>query len=162
MVVMGRVTAPHGVLGWIRVRAFTEAADGLANYPLWWLGGEDGWVSWKVEAVECHRQGLAAKLEGCDDRNVAAGLAKLDVAVPRKSLPENKSGEYYWTDLIGLDVLNLQGEALGTVASLIETGANDVLLVDGDRERLIPFIGPVVVEVDLAEGRLMVDWALDY
>lgn len=162
MVVMGRVTAPHGVLGWIRVRAFTEAADGLANYPLWWLGGEDGWVSWKVEAVEFHRQGLAAKLEGCDDRNVATGLAKLDVAVPRKSLPENKSGEYYWADLIGLDVLNLQGEALGTVASLIETGANDVLIVDGDRERLIPFIGPVVVEVDLAGGRLMVDWALDY
>ena len=159
---MGRVTAPHGVLGWIRVRAFTEAADGLASYSRWWLGGQADWVPWNVEAVETHRQGLAAKLEGCDDRNAAIALAKFDIAVPREALPETAAGEFYWADLIGLAVWNVQAEALGTVTSLIETGANDVLVVTGDRERLIPFVASVIVEVDLAGARLKVDWASGY
>jgi 16S rRNA processing protein RimM len=166
MVVMGRVTAPHGVLGWVRVQAFTEARDGLAEYPVWWLRGSDGWVRWKVEAVARHSQGLAAKLEGCDDRDAAEELAKLDIAVPRDALPETGAEEYYWADLIGLEVLNVQGEPLGTVVNLIATGANDVLVVQGDRERLIPFIASVVIEVDKgdgqARGRLIVDWGLDY
>lgn len=161
MVVMGRVVAPHGVRGWIRVRAYTEAADALASYPRWWLGGQADWAPWQVEAVECQTQGLAVKLEGCDDRNAAAMLTKLDIAVPRAALPKTEADEFYWADLIGLNVLNVEGEALGTVASLIETGANDVLVVRGDRERLIPFIAPVIVEVDLAGARLRVDWASD-
>lgn len=162
MVVMGRVTAPHGVRGWIRVRAFTESADGLASYPQWWLGGEAGWVPWNVEAVEPCRQGLAAKLQGCDDRDAALALAKIDIAVPRAVLPGIEADEYYWDDLIGLAVSNVDGEAFGTVTSLLETGANDVLVVTGERERLIPFIAPVIVEVDIAGGRLKVDWTADY
>ena len=159
---MGRVTAPHGVRGWIRVRAFTESADGLANYPRWWLGGQAGWVSWHVEAVEPHRQGLAAKLEGCEDREAAAALAKFDIAVPREALPKVEADQFYWDDLIGLAVSNVEGVGLGTVTSLLETGANDVLVVTGERERLIPFVAPVIVEVDLAGARLRVDWGPDY
>ncbi|HQR51777.1 MAG TPA: ribosome maturation factor RimM [Burkholderiales bacterium] len=162
MVVMGRVTAPHGVRGWLRVRAFTEAADGLADYPRWWLGSDATWVPWTVESVEPYRQGLAVKLQGCDDRDAAAALARAEIAVPRSALPRPEADEYYWSDLIGLAVTNIEGEVLGTVKSLIETGANDVLVVSGERERLIPFIAPVVLEVDVAGGRLQVDWAADY
>ena len=159
---IARIGAPHGVRGWIRVRAFTESADGLANYPQWWLGGEAAWVPWNVEAVEPQRQGLAAKLQGCDDRDAAAALAKVEIAIPRAVLPRIETDEFYWDDLVGLAVSNVEGEALGTVTSLIETGANDVLVVTGERERLIPFIAPVIVEVDVAGARLQVDWASDY
>ncbi len=162
MVVMGRVTAPHGVHGWIRVRAFTETADGLADYPRWWLGSDASWVPWTVESIEPCRQGLTVKLQGCDDRDAAAALARAEIAVPRAALPRTEAGEYYWSDLIGLAVSNVEGDALGRVASLIETGANDVLVVAGERERLIPFIAPVILEVDVAAGRLKVDWAADY
>jgi len=162
MVVMGRVTAPYGVRGWIRVRTYTEAADGLARYPVWWLGGRDGWVQWKLERVARQGQGLTAKLEGCNDRDAAAGLARLDIAVPREALPETGASEFYWADLIGLAVQNLEGEALGSVTALIATGSNDVLVVRGNRERLIPFVKPVIVEVDTAGGRVTVDWGSDY
>jgi 16S rRNA processing protein RimM len=162
MVVMGRVTAPHGVLGWLRVRTFTQAADGLAQYSQWWLGEQAGWAPWNVEAVQTHHQGLAAKLQGCDDRNTATSLVRLDIAVPREALPKIEPGEFYWADLIGLAVCNVEGEALGTVTSLLQTGANDVLVVTSDRERLIPFIESVIVDVDIEGARLKVDWASDY
>jgi 16S rRNA processing protein RimM len=162
MVVMGRVVAPHGVRGWVRVRPFTERSDSLADYSCWWLESDAAWVPWTVESVETHRLGLSAKLQGCDDRDAAAALTKVQVAVPRSALPRTAVNEYYWSDLIGLEVSNAEGETLGNVTSLIETGANDVLVVAGERERLIPFIAPVILEVDLEGGRVKVDWAADY
>lgn len=159
---MGRVTAPHGVHGWIRVQAFTEMVEGLADYPRWWLARDSRWVPWTVEFAEPRRHGLAAKLQGCDDRDAAAALARAEIAVPRAALPQPAPGEYYWSDLIGLAVSNVEGDTLGSVTSLIETGANDVLVVAGERERLIPFIAQVILEVDLADGSLKVDWAADY
>lgn len=162
MVVLGRVTAPHGVRGWIRVRAFTEEPGGLAEYPDWWVGGAGAWTRWSVQTTGRHRLGLVAKLEGCADRSAAERLANLDVAVPRKALPPSDDGTYYWADLIGLQVENSHGERLGQVESLIDTGANDVLVVRGERQRLIPFVEQVIVEVDLDRGRIVVDWGLDY
>lgn len=159
---MGQVTAPHGVRGWIRVRGFTASAAGLGDYHQWWLGGGGAWVAWNVEAVELHRRGLAAKLQGCDDREAAAALANVEIAIPRAMLPRIAADQFYWDDLVGLAVSNGAGEALGTVTSLIETGANDVLVVTGERERLIPFVAPVVLEVDLAGAKLKVDWGSDY
>ena len=162
MVVMGRVAAPHGVLGWVRVRPFTQESDGLARYREWWIGSAQGWSRWVLEGLEVQRRGLVAKLQGCDDRNAAERLVRLEVAVPREALPENDAGSYYWTDLLGLEVENRRGERLGTVESMIETGANDVLVVRGERERLIPFVEQVIVDVDLQRGRIEVDWGLDY
>jgi len=162
MVVMGRVTAPHGVHGWVRVRAFTAEPDGLAAYADWWLGDEGARIRRRVEAFELHRSGIVAKLEGCDDRSAAERLAKMDVSVPRAFLPTIETGQYYWTDLIGAKVVGREGAVLGTIESLIETGANDVLVVQGERERLIPFVEQVIIEVDLERGCLVVDWGLDY
>jgi 16S rRNA processing protein RimM len=162
MVVMGRVAGPFGIKGWIKVQCYTESIDNLLDYPVWWLGHSAGWNEGKVEEGTVHGRSLIAKLEGCDDREAAARLKGLDVAIPRGVLPASGQGEYYWSELIGLEVANRDGMALGRVAGLLETGANQVLVVQGERERLIPFVEPVIVLVDVAGGRLTVDWGTDF
>lgn len=161
MIVMGRVAAPFGIRGWIKVQPFTRTVGSLLEHPAWWLGREGRWGSSKVEEGAVHGRSLIAKLEGCDDRDAAARLKGMDVALPRTELPASADGEYYWSDLIGLEVVNREGVALGRVAGLMETGASHVLVVQGERERLIPFAEPVVLSVKVADGRLTVDWSAD-
>ena len=159
---MGRVAAPFGVHGWVKIQPFTEEVDGLADFPSWWLGDGKSWREVAVDACNTHGVTLLAKLEGCGGRDAAAALKGTQVAVPRDALPNTAKDEYYWSDLIGLAVVNLQGESLGKVSGLLETGANDVLVVQNGQERLIPFIAQVVLEVDLAADRIVVDWGLDW
>jgi len=162
-VVMGRVVAPYAVRGWIKLQTFTEYLDSLLDYPVWRLGKDGRWRDYRVLDGKIHGQYLMAGLEGVEDRTAAEALMGLDVAVLREEMPEADEDEYYWDDLIGLDVVNLAGEALGRVEGLLETGANDVLQVrNGETERLLPFVDAVVKEVDLEAGRLVVDWGLDY
>jgi 16S rRNA processing protein RimM len=162
MVVMARVAGPFGVKGWVKLQVFTERVDGLLDYPVWWIGQDGGWEPVEVEQGAAHGAALVARLKGIDDREQAAVLRGRDVAVPRAELPRNEEGEYYWTDLEGLRVGNLQGEALGVVTGLLETGASQVLVVQSERERLIPFVSAVVKSVDLARGELVVDWGADF
>ncbi|HVW64412.1 MAG TPA: ribosome maturation factor RimM [Nitrosospira sp.] len=170
MVVMGRITGPFGVSGGIKVYPYTEHLDGLARYRAWWLDADDGkWQKVTVSGCEVHGSLLIALLEQYADRTAAIRLKGLQVAIPRSQLPalsgSGKDG-YYWTDLIGLEVINLQGEELGKITGLLETGANDVLQVQGlaedKKERLIPFIGSVVIRVDLQGRRVTVDWGVDW
>lgn len=160
---MGRVVAPYAVRGWIKLQTFTEYLDSLLDYPVWRIGKDGDWRDYRVLDGKVHGQYLMASLEEVGDRSAAEALMGLDVAVLREEMPEAEEDEYYWDDLIGLDVVNLAGEALGRVEGLLETGANDVLQVrDGETERLLPFVDAVVKEVDLEAGRLLVDWGLDY
>lgn len=162
MVVLGRIAAPYGVQGWLKIHPYTKTIEGLTRYAAWWLGKQDEWR--KVAVIQARPQGkaLVAKLQGCDDRAAAQLLKNLHIAVQRSHLPAAKEGEYYWADLIGLEVVNLNGEALGVVSALFATGANDVLRVQGERERLIPFIPQVVREVSLDAAVMRVDWELDF
>jgi 16S rRNA processing protein RimM len=105
---------------------------------------------------------VVAKLDGCDDRDAAAALRGRTIAVPRDALPGAQSGEYYWTDLIGLAVVNESAQLLGRITGILQTGANDVLVVAGERERLIPFIAAVVREIDISAGVMRVEWGADY
>ena len=170
MVVMGRVAGPYGVSGWIRIFPYTENVDGLVDYPVWWLGkGNGDWREHSVAASEVRGSILVALLDRYRDRTAAIQLKGLQVAVPRSELPvlpESGEGGYYWSDLVGLGVVNVLGEELGVVTGLLETGANDVLQVrnpkEGDAERLIPFIPEVILKVDLKAMRITVDWGLDY
>lgn len=162
MVVMGRVVAPFGVLGWIKVHSYAATREGLLEYPVWWLGSGEHWREARLAQGSVHGKSLIARLEGYNDRTGAAGLQGQLIAVPRRSLPSADKNEFYWVDLIGLTVVNLQGEELGTVSGVLETGANSVLEVRGTRERLIPFIGQVIQEVDLNARLVRVDWGLDY
>ncbi len=159
---MGRICAPFGVKGWIRVQPFTQEVDGLLAYPEWWVAGGRGWEIYRVAESGVHGANLLARLEGFADRETAASLKNRDVAIPRDRMPEAGSGEYYWADLLELEVENVHGERLGYVERLLETGANTVLVVKGERQRLLPFVSGVVLEVNRAAGKLRVDWGPDY
>lgn len=163
---MGRVAAPYAVKGWIKVQPFTEYLDSLLDYETWWLGHAEGpkagWREYRVVEGKVHGQTLLAQLEGVDDRNASEALKGLDVAVDRSAFPAADEDEYYWDDLIGLDVVNTGGVALGKVEGLLETGAHDVLRVKGGQERLIPFVDAYVREVDLEGKRILVEWSADW
>jgi 16S rRNA processing protein RimM len=159
---MGRVTGPFGVLGWVKIHPYTETSDSLLGYQTWWVGRDESYGEHAVSGAKVHGAEVVAKLEGYDDRDAVATLKGMLVAVPRAELPGTKKDEYYWTDLIGLSVVNTEGVEFGTVKELLETGANDVLVVQGERERLIPFIRQVVLDVDLEGGAVKVDWGADY
>ena len=159
---MGRILAPFGVKGWVKVQPNTADIRNLLAYRNWWVGQEGDWREIAVAEAKVQGSTVVAKLAGCGDREAAAMLRGKAVAVPRSALPEAKSGEFYWADLIGLAVVNEEAHELGRVVGMLETGANDVLVVQGERERLIPFIATVVREVDLPSGIVRVDWAADY
>jgi 16S rRNA processing protein RimM len=160
---MGRITAPFGVKGWVKVYPLTEAAKNLLAYPRWWVSRGTDWQEYEVaEARVQSPKAVVARLAGCDEREAAARFRGSEIAVPRAQLPQARPGEYYWVDLLGLSVVNGESQELGRIVQILQTGANDVLVVQGDRERLIPFIGNVVREVDEAAGVLRVDWGADY
>jgi 16S rRNA processing protein RimM len=159
---MGRILAPYGVRGWIKAGPQTESPDGLLAYHTWWLAAGEQWRPYRLLEGRVHGATLVARLEGVEDRDQAARLRGTRIAVPRAELPPAPEGEYYWADLIGLNVVNREGVPLGQVAEVFATGANDVLVVRGERERLIPFVPPVVVTVDLQAGELTLDWGADY
>ncbi|MDH5469430.1 MAG: ribosome maturation factor RimM [Gammaproteobacteria bacterium] len=159
MLVVGRIAAPYGVKGWLRVTAFTELPENLLEYLPWYLhrGGE--WREMQPLVGKCHGKGLVVRFADCNDRDAAAALSGTDIAIKRCQLPDTQANEYYWRDLIGLQVVTVDNVVLGRVDHLLETGANDVLVVRGDRERLVPFIRDDVIRaVDLAAGEIRVDW----
>ncbi|BBJ23568.1 ribosome maturation factor RimM [Candidatus Nitrotoga sp. AM1P] len=169
MIVMGRVAGAQGILGWVKIKTYTESVDSLADYPIWWLGDEKRpWCEITVETFAVHSKGLVAKFQGSDDRTTAEKYKGLLVAVPRSSLPQQLEDEYYWSDLIGLTVVNLDGACLGVVDNLMDTGANQVLCVleslskRNRGELLIPFIASVIQQVDLTEKVIRVDWSADW
>ncbi|HYC47952.1 MAG TPA: ribosome maturation factor RimM [Burkholderiales bacterium] len=161
---MGRITGAFGIKGWVKVQPFTATPKDLLAYRDWWVETEGGWQSTQIEESQVQGAAVAVRFAGCTDRDEAARYRGREVAVPREVFPEAETNEYYWADLIGLSVVNTQGEALGTVSRLFETGANDVLVVEGPNatERLIPFIEEVVLEVDLAGRTIRVDWGADF
>jgi len=159
---MGWISAPFGVKGWVKVEPNTAATGNLLAYKTWWVGREGDWREIAVAEARVQGRALVARLEGHDDRDAAAALRGKSVAVPRAALPRTQSGEYYWADLIGLAVVNGSAQGLGRITGVLQTGANDVLVVAGERERLIPFIAEVVRDVNMAAGVVRVEWGADY
>lgn len=163
-VVLGRVNGLFGVSGWIKVYSHTRPADAILDYERWWIGHEGDRHAFQVIDGRVQGKTLIAQLADRDgqalpDRDAAVELLDLDIAVDRGDMPDPEPGEYYWFDLVGLNVVTVGDVELGRVAAMMETGANDVLVVRGDRERLIPMvIDEVVKNVDLDAGTLHVDW----
>jgi 16S rRNA processing protein RimM len=156
---MGRVSGFYGLKGWVKVLSFTRERDGILGYDPLYLNVEGQWHPLPVEDARTQGKGLILKLAGRDDRDDTATLLGADIAVHRTQLPALEPDEYYWTDLEGLRVITVDDVELGRVERLLETGANDVVVVRGDKERLIPFLqGEVIEQVDLASGIMRVDW----
>ena len=160
LVTLGHVTGAHGLQGWIKVHSDTSPRENIATYGCLLLNAGAGWQSWKLSAGRRQGKTVVLKLQGCNDRDAAEALTGAEIAIQREQLPAlDAPHEYYWTDLQGLAVETREGENLGVVDHLFETGSNDVLVVKGDRERLIPVIwDQVVQEVDLESRRMVVDW----
>ena len=161
-VVLGRISGLFGVTGWVKVYSYAEPREAVLEYRCWLLSGKDGWREVTVAEGQRHGKTIIARIDGYVDRDQAAELIGTEIAVPRDELPEAEEGRFYWSDLEGLRVVHRDGTELGKVAYLLETGANDVMVVQGEQERLIPFVmGEVILDVDLANGRIDVDWEWD-
>lgn len=157
-VMVGRVVGLFGVRGWLKVYSYTRPREAVLSYRPWQLRIDDAWHTRAVAEGRLHGRGVIARLAGCEDRDAAAALVGADIAIDISQLPPRAEGEYYWAELEGLRVVNLAGQALGRVSHLFETGANDVLVVQDGRERLIPFGKDIVRDVDLEAGVIRVDW----
>lgn len=158
LVVVGRIGAPHGVAGAVRVTSFTQPPDNLLDYAPWLVRGAQGFVAMARESARWQGKNLVVHLAGVNDRDAALALRGRDIAVPRSALPALTPGEeYYWQDLIGMTVVDSERGPLGDVRDLLETGANDVLVV-GEGELLIPFVSAFVTDVDVAARIIRVTW----
>jgi 16S rRNA processing protein RimM len=155
---MGRVAGSYGVRGWVKVAPHVGAKEDLAGARQWWLGAD----AFEVSAAKVHGATVLGKLEGIETREQALELKGRTVAVPRAALPEPEAGRYYLADLIGLEVVNEQGRALGVVTRTYSNGPQDVIEVSGDKTRLIPWVAAVVRNVDLLEKRIEVEWGADW
>ncbi len=163
MLVLGRISGLYGVKGWVRVFSHTSPRSNILTYPGWYLRQAGNWVKYEVQSGRAHGKGVVAQLKGCDDRDQATMLLQADIAIPREQLPDLQPDEYYWADLEGLKVQTMDGLDLGVIDHLFETGANDVVVVKGERERLIPYLWQDVIQhVDLEVGVMTVDWEPDF
>ncbi|SFM64909.1 16S rRNA processing protein RimM [Ectothiorhodospira mobilis] len=162
-IVVGHIAGVYGVRGWLRIFSETEPRTQLIQYNPLYMERNGQWSEVHVEAGRAHGKGLVAKFQGLDDRDAAAACIGCHLAIGREQLPPLPEDEYYWADLVGLRVVNLQGLELGRVDHLLQTGANDVLVVHGDRERLIPYVREAVIRsVQLEAGEIRVDWDPDF
>ncbi|HHC74959.1 MAG TPA: ribosome maturation factor RimM [Thiothrix sp.] len=162
---LGHIMGVFGVKGWVKIYSHTAPRDSILTYSPWQLQKKGQPLqNYPVKQGQLHGKSLIAQLENVDNRNHAEALIGASIYIQRTQLPKLATQDYYWTDLEGLQVYNLQAIHLGTVDYLIETGANDVLIVkqSNGHEHLIPYIDAVVQQVDLQAKRLLVDWDADF
>ncbi len=164
--VVGKLGSTYGIRGWLRIYSSTEYAESIFDYQPWFLKIKGQWQPTELESWKHHNHELIAKLKNVNDRETAQSLANVEIGVDLSVFPQLEEGDYYWHDLIGCNVVNLEGYAMGTVTEMMETGSNDVLVVRanskdafGKQERLIPFLYEQVVKrVDLTTKVIEVDW----
>ncbi|PKH19805.1 ribosome maturation factor RimM [Enterobacterales bacterium CwR94] len=165
-IVMGKMGSAYGIRGWLKVFSSTEDAESIFDYQPWFIQRAGQWQQVELEAWKHHNQDLIIKVKGIDDRDAAARLTNAEILVNSDSLPELETGDYYWKDLMGCQVVTVEGYELGKVIDMMETGSNDVLVVKanlkdafGVKERLIPFLNDQVIKnVDLTTGIIEVEW----
>jgi len=151
-----------GVKGWVKVFSYTDPREAILDYDGWLLGGNSEWRPVNVAEGQRHGKTVVVRIDGYDDRDQAATLIGSEIGVERNGLPPTEEGHYYWSDIEGLEVRRKDGSVLGKLSHLLETGAHDVMVIEGETERLVPFVkDEVVVDVDLAAGVIIVDWEWD-
>lgn len=163
--IVGKLGSTYGIRGWLRIYSSTEQAESIFDYQPWFLNIKGQWQAVELESWRYHSHDLIVKLKNIDDRDVAQTLTNVEIGVSADNFPELEEG-YYWHDLIGCQVLNLEGYQLGVVNDMMETGSNDVFVVKANlndafskQERLIPYLERTVVKrVDLATKTIEVDW----
>ena len=156
---VGKISGVFGIKGWVKVFSFTDPRENILTYSPWLLKKNDETKTIAIVDGQLQGKTIVAQLAGIDNRNQAESLMGWDIFINSEQLPKTAKDEYYWSDLIGLTVETIDGVQFGVVDSLLETGANDVLIVQGERERVIPFLqGQTIISVDLDAGKITVDW----
>jgi len=158
-VVMGKVVGSHGIKGWLKVQPFTEEIKTLGKFSSWFVSeNENKWKEFKVESSSIQGRTVLAKIENINNRNDADVLRGFLIGISKIDLPALEKGKYYWSDLIGLEVINQIGFNFGVIDSIMETGSNDVLVIKDEKETLIPYLDNVVLKIDLEKKNILVDW----
>ncbi|MGB1091856.1 MAG: ribosome maturation factor RimM [Oceanobacter sp.] len=167
--ILGKVTTAFGIKGWVKVYSYTDPMTNILEYPIWFLKSGADWKPFKVIDGQPQGKGLVARLEGVSDRDAALALSQIEIAVPTSEMPELEDDEHYWFQLQGLKVINAEEQLLGQVKELFDSGGgNQVMVVKScensvdKSQRMIPFVDPIVQEVDLDAGCIRVDWQSDY
>lgn len=161
---VGKISGVFGIKGWVKVFSFTGYREDILQYSPWQLKKNGVTKHMEIVTGQLQNQLVVAQLKGIDDRNAAEALIGWEIFIEKSQLPPVKENEYYWSDLIGLQVENTEGVVLGVIDNLLETGANDVIVVQGEeRQHAIPFLQPqIVLEIDLAARKMRVDWDADF
>lgn len=167
--VLGKVTTAFGIKGWVKVYSFTDPMTNILDYRSWFIRVDGHWKSFKLVQGKPQGKGLAAALEGVNDRDQALALSQCEIGVAESELPELDDKEHYWFQLLNLSVVNTDGVRLGQVKELFDSGGgNQVMAVKPDadsidqQQRLLPFVDQVILEVDLDQGVIEVDWDSDF
>ena len=161
MVPLGYIAGVYGIKGWVKIHSWTSPKEAILDYQPWLFGDEK--LPVRINAGRPQGKTVVVSLPDVDNREQAAEWVGREISVYRNQLPKTDEKQYYWADLVGLEVENKDGAELGRITRMMETGAHDVMIVQGDRERIIPFIPDhYVISVDLESGRLVVDWEPDY
>lgn len=161
-VVLGRIGGTFGVQGWVRIASYTDPPENILDYGRWYLGRAGQRHPVEVEDARMTGKGVQAKLAGIDTPEAARVHVGVEIAVRRSELPPTAPGEYYWSDLEGLEALTPGGESLGRVDHFRTTPAGDVAVIRGAREHWIPFVKDRIVKVDLDAGSIVFDWGVDW
>ena len=163
IVLVGEVSGLFGLKGWVKVFSYTQPRENIIEYNPWWLKTDRGWTEIQVEQAQKHGKGIIASLHEYTDPELSSRLIGCDIGLHKSQLPALQKDEFYWNDLIGCQVVNQEGLNLGVVERLIETGSNDVLVVQGESECLVPYIKDQVIKnIDLDKKLIQVDWDPDY
>lgn len=158
-IVVGRFGKAHGIKGAVTVQSFTEPTANILQYHPWFIKTKKGWEEIKIDSAEQRGKLIIAWVDQVVDRDQASALTNQEIAVLESVLPKLPEGEYYWQQLIGLNVTNLNQVQLGKVTEMLATGANDVMVVEGGRKHLIPFLMDRYIQsIDLDTGEIIVDW----
>ena len=160
-IIIGRFGKTYGIKGWLRVISFTDPPENILEYSDLQLENKNTWGPITITEYKLHSGQIIVKAKGYDDPETAKTLTNRKIAIERKQLPAIEQDEYYWTDLEGLTVIDQHDHELGKIDHLFATGANDVLVIRGDKEYLLPYIDDVVKMVDLANAQMIVDWEED-
>ena len=161
-IIVGHFGQTHGIKGWLKVHSLTDPIENILQYLPWQVQYQDQWRLIKVTDSKHHGDHILVKLPEFDSPETAKTYTNHPIAIEREQLPKLPDEEYYWNDLIGLKVINQDGVNFGTVSSLFATGSNDVLVIKGDRQRLLPYTGDVIISIDLAGKTMRVNWEADF
>lgn len=161
--VIGRFGRPHGIKGLITVVSFTEPRENILGYAHWHVGKNTQWEPLNGLQTTVNNKFILAQIEGYHDRDQVALLTNLEIAIKREQLQTLNADEYYWHELVGMQVVNRLGEILGDVTEMLATGSNDVLVVQGERRHLIPYLpGEVLIDINASQRVITVDWDADF